>query len=192
MKNLYLTLDGEFSSLDKDGDLLTLYMAIYDEKYLLDSLDLELMPNNGRITIDPESMSINNIDLRGWAGIKYKDAGRLVDGFIRKYVFDDSNPKYPVRINNRLRVIGHGVLGDISKIKEFLISEGRWDDAVERVPIDTLTFAAILRDCGKLNLESISLETLTNYFEIKVQNLHTAKDDAKAIYELYWKLKELL
>lgn len=208
MSRLHLTIDTELSSLDTDSALLTAYFGIFSGRKLVDELYLKLIPDNKRIVYDPVAMGVNKLDLRNWDGITYKEASKIVDRFIRYYVYDDSNPRIPLPIGYRLQPVGQAVDFDIKKIKSCLISPERWDEAIERIPLDTLQFAAILRDTGKIRLQSLSLESLVRHFKLdepgyiedlfgediigKEELFHTARYDAIITYALYLKLSELL
>lgn len=200
MSNLYITIDTEKGGLDNECSLLTVYLGIFQDKNLIDELYLELIPNDGKLVIEPEGMQVNNIDLRGWQGIKYKDARKILDNFIRKFVYDEKNNK----IGKKLIPIGQAVSGDIKDIQKYLTTPERWQESVSALPIDTLTIASFYRDLGILNTKSLSLNSLIQYFELdktineflsegllKNEQLHNAKFDAIFTYAVYLKLKQL-
>ncbi|MCY7361610.1 MAG: hypothetical protein LH629_06010 [Ignavibacteria bacterium] len=210
----YLVIDTELTALPDENlsfingsNLITAYFGIIENDVLIDELDLRLIPDNGIFSVDPNSMSVNNIDLRNWDGIQYKDARKLVGQFIRRYVFNNRGHK----IGDRLEPLGQSVSGDIQTIQNCLISKASWEESVERLPIDTLFLAKVLRDCGKLNLDSLSLQSLSNYFNVSgliesnclVEQLfetalanqespHTARYDAITSYVVYQELQKLI
>lgn len=188
MNTRYLLIDNELTSFEKTNNLITCYLGIMENDELIDELDLKLIPDDGYFTVNPNCMMVNNIDLRTWEGIKYKDGRKLVGQFIRKYVFDNKGK----RIGHRLLPLGQDIMSDIKCIQDNLISKETWDQCVRLIPIDTLYLATILRDLSKLNLKSLKLETLAEYFGLDIVGLHTAKGDAILQYKVYKKLGELM
>lgn len=188
MRDLKLTLDVELTSFEEKNNLITCYLGIIENNEIIDELYLKLIPDEGYFTIDPECMVVNNIDIRNWEGIRYKDARKLIGKFIRKYVYDEKGG----RIGNRLLPIGQDVSSDIKIIQRCLISKETWNQCVRLIPIDILYFATILRDMGLLNLKSLSLQSLAEYFGLDASGAHDAKFDALLVPQVYEKLKELL
>ncbi len=186
--NKYLIIDNELTALNSPNNLITSYLGIMENDVLIDELDLKLIPDDGKFTVDPESMGVNKIDIRNWEGIKYKDARKLLGKFIRKHVYDEKGK----RVGNKLLPLGQDVLSDIKTIQDCLISKESWDDCCRLIPIDTVYLATVLRDMGKLNLKSLSLENLAKHFEIEIVEMHSAKNDAILSYQVYKKLQELI
>lgn len=178
--NKYIVIDCEMSGIDEKCNLLTAYFGIIQNDKIIDELYLELMPDDGIFTIEPTALLINKIDILFWIKLKYKDAKPILYKFLKKYY-----------TGSKFIPIGQGLNGDIKWITNTIISPGSWYEYVSFLGLDTLYIANFLRDCGKLNLESISLVSLANYFNLDVSNLHNSKFDALLTFEIYKQLKQL-
>lgn len=177
----YLIIDCELTGIDLD--LITCYMGVIKDDKLISEIYLDLIPDDGIFKVNPESMAINNIDLRGFKGLPYKNAKPKVYEFLKKAYLDGPGKLIP---------LGHGVQGDIKVICNRIISEGSWGSFVSKLPIDTLYISNFMRNIGKLNSNSISLDTLKEHFKLQGFIPHNAKDDAHVSYIIYQELKKLI
>jgi len=186
MKNInstkYLTIDCALTGFGLD--LITSYMGVIKDDKIISELYLELIPDDEIFRVSPNSMAVNNIDLRSFKGTQYRYAKPKVYEFLKKaYEID----------NQKLIPLGHGVGGDINIICNSIISKGSWENFVSLIPIDTLYIANFMRDIGKLKSDLISLQELIKYFNnIKGFTPHNAKDDALASYSIYKELQKLI
>lgn len=184
---MYLVFDTETGGIPKEVTLLTAWFGVYDEKFeLLRSLDLRLKPDNGLYVIEPKSLEINNIDLASHdkVAISYKEA----KGILYKFL----NEAY--KQCGLLTPVGHGVMFDINKVTENLISRGSWETFVSYRTLDTGTIANFLRVAGIIpNEVEAGLSKLLAYYNITPQGeLHTARADALATVEvLQYLIKEV-
>lgn len=168
----YIALDLETGGLWNDVSLLTAYFAVLNEDFnIIDELDLKLIPDDGIYKVEPEGMAVNKINLVELAkeGIPYKKAKTILYDFLKN------------NYNGELLTpIGQGILGDVRKLCDTIISKGSWDNFVSRRGLDTMYIARYLQEIGKMPKDiSISLENLISYFDIKIDGeLHCAKVDA--------------
>ncbi len=89
-------------------------------------------------------------------------------------------------------LLGQAVEADKESVIENLISETSWEDFICNVSLDTLSIATFLRDCGRLDLPSLSLKSLGDYFKLNTENMHDAKVDAILTWQVYQKLQQLI
>ncbi len=192
----YLVIDTESGGIGEEFSLLSAFFTIVTEKgKVIDELDLKLIPNNGIFVLSQEGMKVNQIDIRNWEGIKYKEAKKLLFEFLAKGAkYKKADKGYWIKDfdSQRMRVVGQQVDGDIKRICNTIISKEMWDDFVATVPLDTLYIATFLRDQGLLNLKSLSLRSLGEYFGLDISRLHTAEGDVILNWQVYDKLGELV
>ena len=190
---MYITIDLETGGLWNDVSLLTAYFGILDKDFnLIDELDLKLIPDDGIYKVEPDGMAVNKINLIDLAkeAITYKEAKTILYNFIKKH-FEYINEKSEDTIF--LTPIGQGVMADIRKLCETIISKGSWDSFISRRPLDTMYIARYLQQVGKLPKDmTIRLCDLVDYFKVRDKikgNQHEAKFDALSTVEV---LKEML
>jgi DNA polymerase III alpha subunit (gram-positive type) len=185
---MYLAFDSETGGLGNDVSLLTVYFAVFDKEFnLVSDLDLKLIPDDGIYRVQPKALEINKIDLAklGQEAITYKDAKTQLYNFLQLAKYrDDIDALVP---------LGQNVQFDIEKIVDTIISKGSWDNFVSRRVLDTMIIANFLKQIGLLNIESVSLGSLVEYFGIKIDGVaHEAKYDTLATVEVYKKLRWLV
>lgn len=181
----YLVIDSESTNIKiNENNLIEVYFGIFDNRRLIDELHLKLIPDNGLFLVNPDSMRINNIDLRNInleSYTKYSNARKIIGEFLMKH-----------STKGKLKVIGHGVSGDINAITSQLISLNSWKQNVSVLILDTLSISSFLCDIGVIQPVNLTLAKLCEYFKIKITDLHTAKGDAILSYRVYNKLSELV
>lgn len=177
--NQYIILDGEMGGIGNEYSLLTIYFQVTDDKFNpIDELDLFLKPDDGIYHVCGEAMSINQIDIsiHDSKAITYKEGGTTLYKFLSK----NSNGG-----NIKLVPVGHGMNGDLDQIFDKLISRKTWETFVSYRRLDTSVALQFLKACGLFpETVSGSLQSLTEYFNIIVDNFHNAKDDAIATKEV--------
>lgn len=178
----YITLDLETGGLWNDVSLLTAYFAVLNEDFnIIDELDLKLIPDDGIYKVEPEGMAVNKINLVELAkeAITYKKAKTILYDFLKN------------NYNGELLTpIGQGILGDVRKLCDTIISKGSWDNFISRRGLDTMYIAKFLQEIGKIPSDmSISLESLVKYFNIDIDGeLHSARVDALASAKVLQKM----
>lgn len=182
--NKMIALDVESGGIGPDKTLLTAYLVVLDENFnMMYDLDLKICPPDGIYHVTAEALSINKIDIveHDKSGLFFKEAGTALYNFLAQ-----SAPK------ERLIPIGHGVMGDCKLLKSALISAGSWDKFVSYQGICTSSVYRFMVACGKMPELSGSLESLVEYFGIKiVGHPHNAKSDTWASVEVLKRLLEL-
>jgi DNA polymerase III epsilon subunit-like protein len=191
MSNFLVCMDSETGSLrPKNGDILTLFMAVVDEDFkLLDELDLKLKPNDRLPIAEPGALEVNKIDLQKHMAdpttLTYKEARLKITEFIKKYL------KKRGRYSN-LIPLGQNVSFDLKFIWEYIIPEEEWENLFSYNVEDTKTASLFLKRCGWLPKELGTLKSLVEYFNIPKREAHEAKGDVHMTLDVYKKLIELM
>lgn len=188
--NKYIVLDVETGGIGLGTSLLTAYFAVFDENFnLTDSLYLYLKPEDDRYVVTAEALGVNGINLieHQKRAMTYKDAKPLLYNFLK------NNHQ-----GEKLIPIGHGIVFDIVRVKEYLISSGSWESFVSYRTLDTSSVARFLNAAGCIpDSVSGSLGSLVKHFNLpSLGELHDAKTDAlqtvevlKCLFKLVWKFE---
>lgn len=176
-QNNYLALDCEHGGFieGRPLTLLEAWLGIYNEDWQLqDALHLEVQPEDGMFMVQGEALAINKIDLieHSRNAMTFKEAKPLVYDFIKQWSNDGANKLIPV---------GHNVEGDINLVRDFCISRGAWCNHVSYRTLDSGIIAQFFRAAGILphNIRG-ALGELCKFYNIKLDNAHTAAADAHA------------
>jgi DNA polymerase III epsilon subunit-like protein len=184
---MYLVFDTETGGIGVDKSLLTAWFGVFDKDFnLRNELNLKVKPDDGVYQVTGQALEVNKINLveHDRVAISYKAAGTLLYDFLR------GNTKLG---GEMLIPLGQNVIFDINFIVGKIISKGSWDCMVTHRLLDTMYIARFLQLNDKLPVESVSLGKLVEYFGVKVEGeLHTAKTDALATFEVYKKLVEII
>ena len=188
----YLVIDTESGGTDSNlCDILTAYFAVFSsDGDLIDELELWIKPDIFSYRIQPGSLDVNGIDLvNHWnrSEPKTKCFNKLKQ-FLKK---NCQKSIYAGKVElERLILLGQQVLGDVELIYQFFPQEN-WEHFVSNKYLDTLVIANFLQDSNKLQVGSLSLDSLAEYFGIEYK-AHDAKEDALATFNVYKKLKSLI
>lgn len=189
--NYTLALDSETGSLNpKDGDILTLYIAVLDDQFkIVEELDLKLKPD-GRLPIaEAGALRVNKIDLRAHiedpATVAYSQAKEKIVTMIKKYL------KKNGRFSN-IRPLGQNVTFDLDFINEHVIPKNEWDSLIHYAKIDTKAIADFMKDCQWLPKEVGNLGSLVDFFKIPKRTAHSAKDDTLMTIGVYIAMVDLM
>lgn len=90
------------------------------------------------------------------------------------------------RYNTAFYFVGHNALFDKSFFRFFLGRFGKEAFFCNRIRPETLCTLEMSKSV--LTRKKHNLQSLCEYFKIKLENAHNALDDIKATYELYYKL----
>lgn len=182
----YLALDTETGGFEGTS-LLTAYFSVQDEDFNeIDSLLLEMKPEDGKYIVTAEALRINGIDLKlhDQRAITYKEAGTKLFNFLMGNSIMGADKLIPV---------GHNVQFDIQKIIEFLISKGSWQKHVSYRTMDT---GVIARACIQAGLippsVSGSLGSIAEHFGIDTTQAHTADHDVFMTMSVLERMLELM
>lgn len=95
--------------------------------------------------------------------------------------------------NTLIPIIGHNIQFDIAFLKEFFKANNRsFNQYFSHRMIDTYSVYKTLVISGKIEEKLNSSADVFKYFNIKIDNRHTAIDDCFATVELYEKLLEII
>ncbi len=182
----YLALDTETGGFEGTS-LLTAYFSVQDEDFNeVDSLLLEMKPEDGKYIVTAEALRINGIDLKlhDQRAITYKEAGTKLFNFLMGNSIMGADKLIPV---------GHNVQFDIQKIIEFLISKGSWQKFVSYRTMDT---GVIARACIQAGLippsVSGSLGSIAEHFGVDTTQAHTADHDVFMTMAVLERMLELM
>ncbi len=187
LKRPYLFLDTETGGLDLEKhSLLSVGLVVGNEGEVRDSL--EILIKHEPYVVSAGGMAVNRIDLVQHDRVALEPAAALeaLDGFLQRHF---PNPGQSVTL------VGHNVPFDRAFLAAFFAHQGRsLEPRISHRIIDTHSIAAVLRDAGRLNVESLSSTALFQHFGILVPEAkrHTALGDALATFELYWRLVGLM
>lgn len=183
----FLFLDTETGGIGLDKSLLQAYFMVCDYNLKeIDTLMLELKPNDNVYHIDGNSCKVNNIVLQHHHenAITYKEGGTKLFEFLTK------NREF----RNWYVPVGHGITRDIDQITDKLVSRGTWENFCSTCPIDTISVARILQHLGKLPIDCLSLVDIYDFFQNeKVCDFisHTADGDVIMNKIIFHKMLEL-
>lgn len=96
-------------------------------------------------------------------------------------------------VNTLIPIIGHNIQFDVAFLKEFFKKNNRsFNQYFSHRMIDTYSVYKTLVLSGKINENLNSSADVFKYFNIKIDNRHTAIDDCFATVELYEKLINII
>jgi oligoribonuclease (3'-5' exoribonuclease) len=183
--NCYAPLDTETGGLDhKLADLLTMYICVTDESFnILDELDLQLKPNDGRLPrAEAGALKINGINLQEHMAdpktITYAEAKVLIVTMLKKHL--KKNGRY-----SNIRTMGHNLPFDNGFIWEYIMPKEEWTNIVHYGIIDTKSNTDFLKDAGWLPKEVGTLTSLVDFFGIAKRDAHRAKGDTLMCVDVY-------
>lgn len=182
----YLTLDTETGGFSGTS-LLTAYFSVLDESFKeLDSLYLEMKPEDNKYIVTAEALRINGIDLKlhDKRAITYKEAGTRLYNFLNGNSLMGSDKLIPV---------GHNVVFDIQKLCDYIISKNSWIKFVSYRTLDTGTIARACIQAGLIpNSVSGSLSSIAEHFNINSSLAHTADGDVLMTSAILEKMLNLM
>lgn len=181
----YLICDAEMGGRELQYSLLTSFFMVMDSDFnILGELYLQTKPDDGVYLISGQGMLINKINIQEHdkIAIPYKQARPLLYDFLKQMAG-----------GKHLVVVGHGILGDISHFKKYLISEGSWNQFCSYHYVDTSVVLQFLRACGKMPRDTDgSVSALAIYFGIGIDGkLHDCRYDVQLTAKVYQKMIEL-
>lgn len=192
MANQYrIATDAETGALKpKEGDLLTLYIAVVDENdKILEDLDLFLKPDGGRLPIaHADALKKNGINIQEHLAnpktITYSEAKKLIIVMLKKY-------REPGRYRN-MKIFGFNVRFDREFIKEYLLSEEEYDHYLHYKVSDVADGVDFLKEEGWLPPTVGTLVSCVDHFGVPMGKAHTAKDDVIMTIEVRKKIADLM
>lgn len=173
MKEKILFIDTETGGIDPQRhSLLTIGLAVWNySEGVIDAIELKIKRDCYHVT--PVAMKINNINLGDLDTFPEEVMVKIKEFLGRHFT------------KGKIRVGGHNVGFDVVFLKKFFLEMGEdWDKIFDYHLIDTSVIATYLSDVGKLKCGS-GLGALIDNFKIKVNDRHTAKEDAIAAATVY-------
>lgn len=189
MKEL-LFIDTETGGLDPSvHSILSLGAVVWRDGQI--GQKFEVMIREPVITITPDAMNRNGIDLRHFdegGAVTPDEAVQKFERFISENlsVTDDSP---------RVTLVGHNVGFDTAFLKRlYAFTESSYDHRFWHRVIDTSSIAAVLILAGRIPIATPSTDLLFKHFEIDFapKTRHTAQADAVATAELFNHLLSLV
>lgn len=183
--NIFLFIDTETGGLiPTKHSLLSVAFVVWDINIgIIDSA--EFFVKSRRYVVTERAKEINGFD-REMHNQKAKDQKVVIDemfGFLYKY-FDK---------NTAIPIIGHNVQFDVNFLKVFFEKNGRsfYQYFSHRI-IDTYSVFKTLEISRKIDKNIDSSADAFKYFQIKVENRHSALGDCEATVKLYECLIKIL
>ena len=180
----FVAMDSETGGLDpKQSDILTLFMSVVDENFVvLDELDLKLKPEGRLPIVEDGAMAVNKIDLvkhlEDPNTITYGEAKSKIIAFTKKYL--KKRGKY-----SNLIVLGQNVMFDLNFIWEHICSKQEFEAIFSYNVEDTKTAALFLKRCGWLPKDVGTLKSLVEFFNIPKREAHEARGDVYMTIDVY-------
>jgi len=171
-----LFIDTETGGLDaKKHSLLTIALAVYEDGKVI--ADQDHIVKHEDYIITPKALEVNNINLIEHDNIAI-DSKVIVQEII-KFMDDNFGNTKPV-------IAGHNIEFDNGFLVKLFDDENEtWSNHASHRKLDTCSLINYLIITGKIDLKSASLEASINYFRIKTEARHTAKDDVRATIKLF-------
>jgi DNA polymerase III subunit epsilon len=184
MPDRLLFIDTETGGLDPDKhSLLSLAMVVWEDMEIIDSL--ELLINDGILSVTKEALSINKIDLE-----KHKQSA-LSSAQVMDEILSFIGKHFPRQ--KKITLAGHNVHFDINFLRSFFsANHNDFSEFFSHRIIDTSSILYYLYLAGHLKHRAISSDEAFELFDIQVEGRHTAMGDAIATAKLFTKLLYLL
>jgi len=184
MKDRYLFIDTETGGLNPDEhSLLSLAMVIWEDMEIIDSM--ELLINDGVLSVTKEALSINKIDVE-----KHKRSAISSHQAIEK-IFSFTSKYFPEQ--HKITLAGHNVHFDANFLRIFFSRNNHdFNKYFSHRIIDTSSILHYLYLAGCIQQKAISSDEAFDLFNIEVEGRHTALGDAMATAKLFTKLLNLI
>lgn len=180
-----LFIDTETGGVDcNKHSLLSIGLVVWDyNQGIIDSI--EILIKNKKYLITKEAQRINkfNKEEHEKTAIEHQKAIERILEFC----------SWHFEKGLLIPLAGHNTQFDVGFIKVFLKNNKRsYNQIFSHRILDTYTLVRSLYYSGKINMDISSSAQAFKYFNIKIENRHTAKEDAIATAELFSRLLELL
>lgn len=180
-----LFIDTETGGIDPTKHtLLSIGLVVWDStKGILDSKEILIKSDEYIITKEAQRINRFERDPHELTALPPKKAIERIIDFNSNW-FD---------LNMLVPLAGHNTQFDVSFIKTFLKENNRsYNEIFSHRIIDTYTLLRSLYYAGKITDDISSSAQAFKYFNIKVENRHSAQGDAIATAELFEKLLKLM
>jgi DNA polymerase III subunit epsilon len=183
MPDRLLFIDTETGGLDPDKhSLLSIALVVWEDKEIIDSL--EILINDGELSVTAEALSVNKIDLE-----KHKQSA-VPSSLAMDEILSFIGKHFPQQ--HKITLAGHNVHFDTAFLKRFFSANNKDFRAFfsHRI-IDTSSILHYLYLSGRIKQKAISSDEAFELFDIHVEGRHTAIGDALATARLFTRLIEL-
>lgn len=180
-----LFIDTETGGIDSNKhSLLSIGLVVWDSsRSIIDSTEIFIKHKNYIVTATASKINKFEKSEHEKKAMYSKKAIEQMIYFCRNY-FDD---------NLLIPLAGHNTQFDVNFLKVFLKKNGRsFDQIFSHRIIDTYSLLRSLYYSGKISDDISSSAQAFNYFNIKVNNRHSAEGDAIATAQLFSHLLSIL
>jgi DNA polymerase-3 subunit epsilon len=183
MPDRLLFIDTETGGLDPGKhSLLSLAMVVWEDSEILDSM--EVLINDGVLSVTREALSVNKIDLE-----KHKQSA-ISPSQAMDEILSFTGKHFPR--HGKINLAGHNVHFDIDFLKRFFVLNNKdFSQYFSHRVIDTSSILHYLYLAGRIKHKAVSSDEAFGLFDIKVEGRHTAIGDTIATAKLFTKLIEL-
>jgi DNA polymerase III epsilon subunit-like protein len=184
MANNILFIDTETGGIDpKQSSLLSIGLAVWSNKKIISTKELLIKHDIFKFT--PQALKINKIDLSSFMeeALEPKQVVNELLNFLESN-FDLTTP---------ITLGGHNTNFDINFLKYFLNKYNiKFDKLFSHRFIDTASILKFLYYAGKIKEDLSSSDKAFKFFNIDIQNRHSALGDAIGTANLFTQLIDIL
>lgn len=181
--NKILFIDTETGGLSPiESSLLTIGLAVWDNNRIIDSKEIYIKHKLFKIT--PQAISINKIDLLTFLNYAVEPREAIIQ--LKEFIIYNFKDELPVTL------AGHNTNFDINFIRYFLEENNiNFSDYFSHRFIDTASILKYLYYSGKINEDISSSDKAFSYFNINIDNRHSALGDAEGTAKLFTQLLKI-
>jgi len=194
MASYYNCFDTETGGLEVKYALLTLYFAVFDMEFnFLEELDIATGPSRdvGDFKVTKKAMEINKINLEEHVRrpdfLTYDEAAAKLRSWCQ-----DMKAKLKPGRSKLFLPLGQNLGFDLKFIHHYLVPIDEFEEYFHYNIRDTLSNAVFLGDAGIMPKGYRKLGDLVDYFGLKMEEAHVAKDDVRMTARVYRKQLDLL
>ncbi|MGL5428593.1 MAG: 3'-5' exonuclease [Cetobacterium sp.] len=179
-----LFIDTETGGInEKENSLLSVALICWEDKKVIDKLEIFIEEESYNVT--ERAMEINGLNLENVKkyGLEKKIVIEKINSFILKNFEDE-----------KAVLCGHNVGFDIRFLKELYNKvEKNYEEFISYRSLDTASVFRFLTIAGKFKEEKInSLDDAIKYFNISLENRHTAMGDIEKTVQIFNRLVEII
>ena len=178
-----LFVDTETGGLDPEtSSLLSIGMVVWDDGSVV--AQKEILISHDNIVISPNALKVNKINLLEHIerAINSRDALKEMLDFCHQYL---GEPPWIAA--------GHNIYFDVTFLRHFFKeNHEKWHTYFSHRSLDTSSILRFLSLSGVLQSEIVSSDEAFNYFDIQIENRHTALGDVIGTAKLFNRLIDLV
>lgn len=178
---MYIAIDTEHTGFHPQSCLLTAAFIVFDKTgMVIDFLELDL--KHDIYSVDPKAMEVNKIDILEHD--KVAEPLNVCNHKLKKFLSKYSRP----HVGEFLTPVGSGVKADINLLK----SSGLYTTGLSHKVMDLTVIASFLKEADLLEVDSVSLENLAEFFYVEHKSPHQATSDAIASKDVFMGLLDCI